>query len=157
MTVLTGGGLRGSDRVKIEFADGAIKNTWLRVTVLAGSWGLVANDVFYFGNAVADIYAGNIGSPVTVRTNATDTGRIRQNQSIDPNSVGISNPYDVNKDGRVNATDTALSRQNQSNQTILLFTAPVGLMLADDYTLAAPPSITSLSKANTCSARRSNR
>ncbi len=72
---------------------------------------LAADDVFYFGNAVGDVYAGNVGSPTTVRINASDTGTIRQNQSIASNSVGLESLYDLNRDGRVNATDTAISRQ----------------------------------------------
>ncbi len=49
MTVSTfaGGGLNGSDRVKLEFANNAIQNAWLRVTMLAdANTGLAANDVF---------------------------------------------------------------------------------------------------------------
>ena len=131
-TSFIGGGLGGSTRFKIEFANGAIRNTWLRVTVLANAnTDLASNDVFYFGNAIGDFNVGNLVNPppVTVRTNATDTSAVRQNQSTGVNSASISNLYDINKDGRVNATDTSLVRQNQSASLIRFFTAPASLQL----------------------------
>ncbi len=65
-----------------------------------GQWGndrtdLPENDVFYFGNAIGDMYAGN---PTVVRVNATDTAIVRQNQSTGTNSVAIARIHDVNKD-----------------------------------------------------------
>ena len=42
---------------------------------------LSSNDVFYFGNAIGEMNAGNVGTPITVRVNATDTSIVRQNQS----------------------------------------------------------------------------
>jgi hypothetical protein len=130
--VFDNGGQAGADRVKLTFADNAIRNSWLRVTVLANATtGLTSNDVFYFGNAVADFNIGNLaGPPVTVRTNATDTSAVRQNQSTAVNSALITNIYDINKDGRVNATDTSLVRQNQASSLIRYFTAPAALQLA---------------------------
>jgi hypothetical protein len=132
VTVLPGGGVGGASRVKIEFADNAVRNTWLRVSMLANAnTGLAANDVFYFGNAVGDFNAGNLaGPPVIVRTNATDTSAVRQNQSTGINSAAITNIYDINKDGRVNATDTSTVRQNQDSSIIALITAPASLSLA---------------------------
>ena len=42
-------------RVEIIWADGAIENEWVQVTVLADAdTGLAAPDVFYFGNAIGD-------------------------------------------------------------------------------------------------------
>ncbi len=127
ITVFPGVGVSGSSRIKIEFADQAIRNTWLRVTVLANTnTGLAANDVFYFGNVVGDMNVGNLaGPPVVVRTNATDTAAVRQNQSPNVDSVSVINIYDLNKDGRVNAADTANVRQNQTpTGAITFFTAP---------------------------------
>ncbi len=131
LTVLPGVGPSGSNRIKIEFADNAIRNTWLRVTILANAnTGLLTNDVSYFGNAVGDMDAGNVGSPTTIRTNATDTSIVRQNQSISANSVGVTSIHDINKDGRVNASDTSIVRQNQLSSIIRFFTAPASFQLA---------------------------
>ncbi|MDP6635436.1 MAG: lamin tail domain-containing protein [Phycisphaerae bacterium] len=56
VTVHPGEGVGGSDRVKLIWADGAIRNQWVKVTVRAtGKTGLGAADVFYYGNAVGDI------------------------------------------------------------------------------------------------------
>jgi murein DD-endopeptidase MepM/ murein hydrolase activator NlpD len=127
ITRIVGGGLLGSDRMKIEFDNGSIRNTWLRVTMLANAvTGLPNDDIFYFGSAVGDMYLGNIGTPTTVRVNATDTSSVRQNQSPGANSVAISNAYDLNKDGRVNASDTSMVRQSQSGEVIRFFTSPPG-------------------------------
>ena len=128
-TILPGVGLAGSSRVKVEFADNAIRNTWLRVTVLANSnTGLTSNDVFYFGNAVADMNVGNSSSPVTVRANSLDTAAVRQNQSTIANSVDISSIHDLNKDGRVNALDTSIVRLNQLNSIIRFFDVPLSFL-----------------------------
>ncbi len=145
ITVIPNGGGVNTTRVKIAFPDNAIRNTWLRVTMLANAnTGLAANDVFYFGNAIGDMNNGNVGTPITVRTNATDTSIVRQNQSISANSVGVTSIHDLNKDGRVNATDTSIVRQNQSASIIRFFDAPVSLLANTSTSLldsdsSAPP------------------
>ena len=131
VTKLAGSGLNGSDRFKIEFPDSAIRDTWLRVTVLANAnTQLLSNDVFYFGNAIGDVGQGNSGTPISVRADETDSQFMRRNQSPGANSASITNVYDLNKDGRVNAIDLALLRQNQAKLLIRYFTAPVSLRLA---------------------------
>jgi hypothetical protein len=95
--------------------------------------GIVVNrqaDVFYFGNAIGDMNSGNVGSPITVRTNATDTAIVQQDQSIKLNSVDVSSIHDLNKDGRVNETDTAIVRQNQLAEIIGYFDAPASFSAA---------------------------
>jgi len=64
-----------------------------------------------------------------VETDSSDFSFVRQNQSLRANSVPITNPYDINRDGRVNAIDTVLVRQNQAGSKIRYFTAPVSLQL----------------------------
>lgn len=92
--------------------------------------GLLSNDVFYFGNAVADMNVGNEGTPSTISVDYQDSPAVRKNLSLGVNSVGIANILDVNKDGRVNAIDVALVRQSQSVRSIRLFTASVSLRLS---------------------------
>ncbi len=49
-----GDGVGGSTRVTVTWPDNAIQNEWLQVTVKPTiDTGLTANDVFYFGNAIA--------------------------------------------------------------------------------------------------------
>jgi len=55
VSVRPGEGVIGSDRVTFVWADGAILNQWLEVTVIANAnTGLAADEVFYFGNSVGD-------------------------------------------------------------------------------------------------------
>ena len=55
VAVRPGEGVDGSDRVTILFPDGAVKKTWLQVTVKAtDATGLAAPDVHYWGNAIGD-------------------------------------------------------------------------------------------------------
>jgi hypothetical protein len=55
MTVRQGENRGDPDRVTIIWADGSVRNTWVRVTVLPGAaTGLTTPDVFYFGNLSGD-------------------------------------------------------------------------------------------------------
>lgn len=101
-----------TNRVKVTFPDNSLRNTWLRTTVLANTiTRLAENDVFYFGNVVADVGVGNTSS--RIRVNAIDTVFVRANQSLAANSADATNRYDLNRDGRVNAIDTVIVRANQ--------------------------------------------
>jgi len=133
----------GDSRVKVQFANNVIQNTWLRVTLVANSvTGLDSDNVFYFGNAIGDGYVANTAT--TVRVNAIDTAISRGNQSPAPNSAGVSNFYDLDKNGRVNAIDTALVRAFQSNAVINLITAPASQMAAPSVAFASSPLAGSL-------------
>jgi len=58
VSLRSGAGLDGSDRVTLIWPDGAIVNAWIEITVKSdaggGGLGLVDDDVFYFGNSVGD-------------------------------------------------------------------------------------------------------
>ena len=112
VTQYVGGGIGGSTRAKITFNNSSLRNTWVKITVLANAnTGLAANDVFYFGNVVGDTQGSNNGARYTV--NASDTSGTRNNQSSVPNSVLVTNIYDFNKTGNVNSADTTAVRNNQ--------------------------------------------
>ncbi len=146
ITVIPNGGGANTARVKIEFADNAIRNTWLRVTVLAtANTGLVTNDVFYFGHALGDFNVGNLGTPMTVRSDTSDSTAVRKNLSLGANSVSVTNIYDINKDGRVNAIDIGLVRQNQEDRLIRFFTAPVSVRLIGTSVSLSVPKIDGVS------------
>jgi len=152
LTVIPGGGSAGSTRLKIEFADNAIRNTWLRVTLLGNAnTGLSANDTFYFGNAIGEMNIGNVANPALLRVDESDVQRVRQNQS---NSVSVTNIFDLNKDGRVNSIDFSLVRQNRTSSALRLFTAPLNLRLAPTSgsivmtTLSVPKIESALSAIN---------
>jgi hypothetical protein len=103
VTVRAGAGVGGSDRVTIVWPDGAIVNTWLRVTVLANSnTALAAPDVHYWGNAI-----GETGSVTgDARVDFADRIAILQNLSAGP--VAATNRFDINRDRIVDATDAAI-------------------------------------------------
>ena len=106
ITVRPGEGAGGATRVEITFADGAIRNTWLQVTVHLGSHTDLANDdVFCFGNAVGE--AGD--SPDDARVDAIDALTARAGATA---SAMITNPCDFNRDGVVNGEDEAIARAN---------------------------------------------
>jgi hypothetical protein len=100
-----GGGAGGSDRTTFLWADGAIRNQWLRVTVPAtGRSGLAAPDVFYFGNLV-----GESGDVEGLRVNALDLSAVKRAMNTDST---VSGRFDFNRDGRVNALDLSAVRSN---------------------------------------------
>ena len=110
LTTELGAGVNGSDRVFIEFADGAITNGWLQVTVFASNnTGLTADDVFYFGNAIGE--SGN--DPINAVVNLADVGGVRTNQT-GFGSTDVLNVFDFNRDAVVNLADLAIARTNQS-------------------------------------------
>ncbi|HUT13222.1 MAG TPA: hypothetical protein VMY42_22225, partial [Thermoguttaceae bacterium] len=111
ITVREGAGAGGSDRVTFIWDDLAIRNQWLQVTVLADNLGLDADDVFYFGNAVAE--TGNAATDARVTT--IDLLLTRNNPRSFLNPAQIDFAYDHNRDGRVNTTDVLLARNNQTS------------------------------------------
>ncbi|MDW8373549.1 MAG: hypothetical protein RMM29_07900, partial [Planctomycetota bacterium] len=115
-------GTQQSTRVSLAWADGAIKNTWLRVEVKATArTGLAAPYVFYFGNTVGE--TGNSSTDAYV--GATDQLRIRTN-AIGINQAAITNVFDINRDRQVGALDVLLARQNvlPRERALRLITAP---------------------------------
>jgi L-ascorbate metabolism protein UlaG (beta-lactamase superfamily) len=109
-------GAGGADRVTIVWADGAIKNTWLQVTLVA------SGNVFYFGNAVGE--TGN--SAANAFVSAADEIAVRTQATPPGGSAGIDSAYDFNRDGKVDAADELLARGNRRllAGSLPLITAP---------------------------------
>jgi|SRR5437867_4386692 len=106
VTVRRGAGVNGSDRITVTWPDGAIRNTWLRLTLQATpSTALAAADLFTFGNLVGD--TGD--NDTTFRINALDLAAVRR--ALNTDSV-VTGRYDFNRDGQVNALDLAAVRGN---------------------------------------------
>ena len=113
-----GGGVDDSDRLVFTFADHAVLNRWLRVTVLANaSTGLSEDDVYYFGNAVGEVTPGGGLStpPYTPLVNAADVVAVRDNPRGDANPAAIDDPHDINRDMRVDALDLVLARNGAAS------------------------------------------
>ena len=119
-----GAGVGGSDRVTITWPDGALRNTWLQVTVKAtGVLGINVPDVFYFGNLVGE--TGDAAPRMSV--SALDFVRTRN--AISARRAGIVSPFDHNRDGRVGALDVALAR-GATGRTLAPVSAPAAPMPA---------------------------
>ena len=105
VTVRRSAGVNGSARVVIKWADGTIRNRWLRVTLNAtAATGLAAADVFQFGNLVGDADGSRT-------VNLGDFGALRQ----DFGRTGLSiadGRSDFNRDGKVDLADFGALRQH---------------------------------------------
>ena len=116
--------------MELTWADGAIRNTWLEITVKAtANTGLAQADVFYFGNAVGE--SGD--SPLNAIVNAADEIGGRNNPKTFLSPAGLANRYDFDRDGFVNATDQILARSNSTTlATVLkLISVPGNLQSAE--------------------------
>ena len=140
-----GAGIDGSTRVLVAWADDAIKNTWLRVTVRAGEHlGLIEDDTSYFGNAVGE--TTSIGAGLSTRplilVNASDVIAIRDNPRGPANPAAIDDPHDVNRDMRVDALDMVLARDNATSPLtglrLITPSAAIGPPLAESEGIVYP-------------------
>ena len=112
-----GAGGNGADRVTLTWADGAIVDRWLRVTLKANEiTGLAADDVFHFGNLVGE--TGDMPGAATVTANDVTRTRARQG-----GRSTLSGWFDFNRDGRVNAIDGAQARSHV-RRSLPMFAAP---------------------------------
>ena len=106
--VLPGVGAEGSGRIVITWPDNVIQDQWLETTVLSsGTVGVATDDVFYFGNQVADTNGADPGELVQV--DQIDSLRVKYNLSTSV-EVDITNDYDVDRNGYVNEDDEVLVR-----------------------------------------------
>ena len=115
--VRPGAGAGGSTRVEFAWADHAIQNEWLAVTVSADAdTGLLLPDVFYFGNL--------IGSSGGLTVTRADEVAARSDLHGFTNPAGITNVHDYNRDGRVDAVDQLIARRNVGASLALLDPPP---------------------------------
>lgn len=98
-------------RFTLAWPDLAIKNQWLQITIKANiNTGLANDDVFYFGNQIADVSGATLaGQHVSV--DAADLLDIKLNQGSARDD--INNPYDIDRSGRVNSFDLLDAKLNQ--------------------------------------------
>jgi hypothetical protein len=116
VTVRSGAGVSGSDRVELIWNADQLAKTWLEVTVAANSnTGLAAADAFYFGNAVGD--SGQGDTVLYALVTSVDEAGSRNNPQFLFNNIPITNIYDYNRDGSVSSIDEAIARANPTNPT----------------------------------------
>ena len=121
VTVRSGAGASGSDRIELLWADNAIEKTWLEVIVkgndaLGGfntNTELTSSYVFYFGSAPGD---SGSGDTTTFLVNSTDEQSARNNpKSTLGTPATITDVNDFNRDGNVNTIDQQAVRNNATN------------------------------------------
>lgn len=109
LSVSSRAGPGGSTRVEIIWADNAIQNTWLQVTVKADAvTALASADVFYFGSLVGE--SMDSAAPASV-TQADETAARSDPHSF-LNPATVTNLHDYNRDGKVDVADQIIARNN---------------------------------------------
>ena len=99
-------------RVTLVWDDGAVRNTWLRVTVLPTvRTGLATPDVFYFGNLAGDTGDAAPGA-ATARVTALDVAAALRRRRTPGD---LASPFDHDHDGVVTEADAHVSRRNQAS------------------------------------------
>ena len=147
ISVRPAAGVGGSSRIAITWADGAIRGTWLEVTVRAtAATGLAAADVFLFGNAIGEV--GN--SAVDALVSMQDVDLIAANQAA---TAAIGSRYDINRDGRVNTVDRSLASLNRTTVRTAL---PLLVAAAGGLESAAVPPTAFTESATRMAESRSN-
>ena len=126
VTVLSGSGADGTDRVILRWADGALTDTWLRITVRAtAATGLTEPAVLFFGHQHGDAgIADDLASHFLVTT--ADTAAVLSNPRGGGTPALLTDPRDFNRDGRVNAMDFGIARDNAAGVTdaLIVLTPP---------------------------------
>lgn len=126
-----GGGVNGSIRLVMRWADNSIRDQWLQVTLGGPGTEMPTADVFYFGNQV-----GSSGlSPTSAAVTSADELGARLDPHSFANPASVTNIHDYNRDGRVDAADQLIARGNISNaaDTIQLFGVSAGPDIRWDF------------------------
>jgi aryl-phospho-beta-D-glucosidase BglC (GH1 family) len=110
--VATWAGPNGDTFADITWANNAIQEEWLQVTVLAdANTHLASNDVFYFGSLIGATGTSTADNGTVLQVTAADLVATQNNASL-LSSVPISSLYDLNRDGYVTAADFVLCQDN---------------------------------------------
>jgi probable HAF family extracellular repeat protein len=134
VTVRPGAGASGSDRVTFTWNDGAIRNTWLEVTVRAnGTTGLWTPDVFYVGNLAGE--TSDAASALVQTVGGRDVLSTRARMGA--RNVSITHPNDFNRDRRVDSQDYAIVRQNVGRSLSTTVPTAAGTAASSTLRLAA--------------------
>ncbi len=109
--VRLGAGVGGSDRVELIWADGAITEKWIEVTVKAtADTGLSANDVFFYGNEIGD--TGSSNTATVAKVSASDVTGVQTHGASLKANIPVTNIYDFDKDGQVGSSDVIIAQSH---------------------------------------------
>ncbi len=99
------GTLTTENSVQVEWADNAIANRWLQITIFpTANTGLLTKHVYYIGHLIGETNGLVEGGAFMVR--GTDTASIISRIDNDTR-VTVDNVYDITKDGRIRGSDSA--------------------------------------------------
>jgi hypothetical protein len=108
-------------RVRIEWADNAIADRWLQVSLLANAnTGLTTRQVYYLGHLLGETNGAVELGGFLVRT--LDVAQIAESIG---QSATVGSVLDVNKDGLVRTLDAALAADS-IGRSLRLITIPIG-------------------------------
>ncbi|HUP81525.1 MAG TPA: Ig-like domain-containing protein, partial [Pirellula sp.] len=100
-------------RIRLEWADNAIQNTWLQIIVLSNVNTALQNpEVFYVGHAL-----GEVDGSTPYRLSTIDIGMVRA--AVGNTLVPVSDARDVDKDQRITTADVGFLRARVSNAILL--------------------------------------
>jgi hypothetical protein len=137
VTVRSGAGVNGSDRVTLVWPDGAVRHQWLQVTVLAtAATRLAAPDVFFFGNLPGETGDDADGAAV----NAADV--ILTRAALEGGSASLSSRFDHDRNGRLDARDLAIARAAAGGKPLQFIgsvPAPAAVLESSARTEYRPP------------------
>ncbi len=135
ISVRSGAGIGGSDRVELTWTDGSITDEWLEVTVRADtSTGLNAPYTFFYGSQIGNSNTGN--TRTTAFVTSTDEDAVRSHSGT-ATLTNVNAPYDFNRDGFVNSDDEDTARSNTGSLGFIKITANTPLA-PDDAPVVAP-------------------
>ena len=110
---VTPGNATTAARVRLEWADEAIMNTWLQIIVKANAnTGLINREVFYIGHAY-----GEVDGVAPYRLTTIDVGLVRA--AVGNAIVSVNDVRDFDKDRRITTTDVGLMRARVNNNVLL--------------------------------------
>ncbi len=125
ITVRTGAGISGSDRVEIIWDSNAVKKKWLEVQLLnTTNTGLAAKDVFYWANLIGD-------SNLNFLASGADASSVLANIG---GAASISSARDHNRSGIISGADASATLANIGGLTRVNIESPPALdaALAND-------------------------
>ncbi len=113
----TAGSATTAGRVRLEWTDNAIQNTWLQIIVKANAnTGLTSPAVYYLGSALGDTN-GAAGAGAAYRTGVPDLSAVQA--AVSANVVLVNNVLDVDKSRRVGVPDLSYVQARVSSAVLL--------------------------------------
>ncbi len=137
ISVRTGAGTAGSDRVELTWPDRSIVNEWLEVVVHAdANTGLSAPYTFFYGSQPGNSGTGDT-TTLEIVSSSDESGA--HSHSGSATLTNANAPFDYNRDGFVNSSDESAARGNFGEMHFIQILA--NTPLAPDAAPAVAPNL----------------